>query len=398
MNLLEKMRAQLRVYHYAIRTEETYLHWAKEFLDCYPDCPPGDLKAAHVNAYLSRLASDRYVTAATQNQALCGILFFFRYVLDRELGDLGQVVRAKRPQRLPLVLSVDETTRLLEHMQGIPGLVAEMMYGTGMRLLEALRLRVKDVDFERNMLIVREAKGDKDRRLMLPKNVIPRLRDHLSGVKKLHEEDLAAGHGTVYLPYALEVKYPHENRHWRWQYVFPAATHSTDPRSGRVQRHHLDEQVIQRAIHKAVMEAGIDKPAHSHTLRHSFATHLLESGSDIRTIQELLGHTDVKTTMIYTHVSQTGPVTVQSPLDRLKLRPSPSSLPEPSSVSAPLTAQPAEHVPVSCCRAPAAGGPTPARASRLRTWFSQTAMPAAARVSAWIFAFTLGLPGLRGHR
>jgi integron integrase len=256
------------------------------------------------------------VAASTQNQALSALLFLYKEVLGMALPWLNDMKRAKKPQRLPVVLTVEEARRVLARLDGQHGLMAGLLYGAGLRLLECARLRVKDVDFEMRQITVRDGKGEKDRVTMLPQSVLEPLRAHLEKVKVLHEHDLEDGFGEVYLPYALDRKYPKAAQEWGWQYVFPAANRSTDPRSGQARRHHVDEQSLQRAVKKAVRAAGLSKPASCHTLRHSFATHLLESGYDIRTIQELLGHKDVSTTMIYTHVLNRGGQGVVSPLDR----------------------------------------------------------------------------------
>ncbi|MCM8664153.1 MAG: integron integrase [Candidatus Accumulibacter sp.] len=273
--------------------------------------------AAGVEAFLARLAVDGQVASATQNQALSALLFLYRQVLGVELPWLDEVVRAKRPARLPVVRTRSEVQRVLERMDGVHGLLARMLYGTGMRLMEVIRLRVKDVDFAQGEILIRDGKGAKDRVTMLPEAIAGDLRDHLRRRKLVFEDDLRAGKATVYLPEALERKYPAANTTWPWQYVFASGSYSVDPRSGVERRHHLDEKLLQRAMKKAVTAAGIDKPATPHTLRHSFATHLLENGYDIRTVQELLGHADVATTMIYTHVLHRGGRGVRSPLDAL---------------------------------------------------------------------------------
>ena len=316
--LLEALRRELRLLHYSIRTEQTYLRWTDEFLDYFEGRHPSDITPQDINAYLSHLAIDREVAGSTQNQALCAIVFFYKHVLGREPGEFGEIAWSKRAPRLPVVLTLDETRRLFSQMQGQPRLMAELLYGTGMRIIELLRLRVKDVDFARDLITVREGKGNKDRTALLPSRLVDPLKAHLQRIREQHAADLAAGGGTVHLPQALARKYPNADREWVWQYVFPAGQTSRDPRSGRMQRHHLGDDYLQRAIRSASRASGLGKPVHCHTLRHSFATHLLEAGTDVRTIQELLGHNDLNTTMIYTHVVKRGPYGVASPLDRLQ--------------------------------------------------------------------------------
>ena len=273
--------------------------------------------AEEVQAFLSHLAVEGRVAASTQNQAKSALLFLYKEVLGVDLPWLNQIEAAKTSRRLPVVLTQGEVAAVLSSMKDTTGLVARLLYGTGMRVMEGLRLRVKDVDFGRGEILVRDGKGAKDRVTMLPARLVPELREHLMRVRELHGRDLAAGHGEAYLPYALDRKYPSAGREWCWQYVFPSANLSVDPRSGAVRRHHLMDQAVQRAIRQAVRKAGVAKQATPHTLRHFFATHLLESGYDIRTVQELLGHSDVSTTMIYTHVLNRGGRGVASPLDRL---------------------------------------------------------------------------------
>lgn len=314
--LLDQMRERIRLKHYSIRTEQVYCEWVKQFIRFHQYRHPVDMGAPEVEAFLTDLAVRRKVSASTQNQALAALLFLYREVLQIDLPWLKDVVRAKRPQRLPVVLSVEEVRRVLAGLEGDLWLVCSLLYGTGMRLLEGLRLRVKDVDFARGEILIRDGKGMKDRVTMLPRSLQQPLRQHLAVVRALHKAELEAGRGDVWLPFALERKYPRAARDWGWQYVFPAAGLSVDPRSGAVRRHHVDEKRIQRGFKRAVQAAGIGKPATPHTLRHCFATHLLESGQDIRTVQELLGHADVKTTMIYTHVLNRGGLAVLSPLDR----------------------------------------------------------------------------------
>ncbi len=276
---------------------------------------PRDLGSEDVTAFLSDLAIRHNVAASTQNQALNAILFMYREVMKCSLPWLNDVQRAKKPQRLPVVLTRDEVRAALAQMQGTTWLMAALVYGSGMRLLECLRLRVKDVDFQYRQLLIRDGKGQKDRVTLLPQNLIDPLRNHLTRVRALHETDLREGYGCVYLPFALANKYPSAEREWGWQYIFPSTRRSVDPRSGKERRHHAPEDALQRALRRALQKAGVIKPASVHTLRHSFATHLLESGYDIRTVQELLGHADVKTTMIYTHVLNRGEKGVVSPFD-----------------------------------------------------------------------------------
>jgi len=278
---------------------------------------PRELGAAEVQAFLNDLALNQKVAVSTQNQALNGLVFLYREVLHMELGDMGKIERPRRPARLPVVLTHAEAQRLLAGMTGTHQLMASLLYGTGMRLMECVRLRVKDVDFAANHILVRDGKGFKDRVTMLPDSLKAKLQTHLKRVKLLHEKDLAAGQGKVYLPFALGKKYPNAEREWAWQYVFPAAGLSKDPRSSQLRRHHVNEQGLQRAVKAAVRLAGINKSASCHSLRHSFATHLIEKKYDLRTVQELLGHKDVSTTQIYTHVMQKPGIGVQSPLDDL---------------------------------------------------------------------------------
>jgi integron integrase len=315
-----------------LRTEEAYVDWIKRYIQFHkakpaPDAPdsgggeangwrhPRDMGAAEVRQFLEHLAVDNNVAAATQNQALNALVFLYQGVLKIKLGELGEYARANKPARLPVVLARQEAQRLLAALPGTHQLIGQLLYGTGLRLLECLRLRIKDVDFERNQITVRDGKGFKDRVTMLPDKLKEELQRHLERVKLLHEQDLAQGAGRVHLPYALAEKYPNANREWAWQYVFPAKTVSIDPRTGERRRHHVHENAVQKAIKEAVRLAGLSKPANCHCLRHSFATHLLEAGYDIRTVQELLGHQDVSTTQIYTHVMQKPGLGVRSPLD-----------------------------------------------------------------------------------
>jgi len=313
--LLDQVRDVLRLKHYSIRTEQAYTDWIRRYILFHGKRHPKDMGAPEIEAFLTHLAVDGNVAASTQNQALCALEFLYREVLRQEWDDSIAPVRAKKPQRLPTVLTKDEARRVVGLMSGVPQLMAKLLYGSGLRLMECVRLRVKDVDFVQHQIIVRDGKGGKDRITMLPDAIVPALQEHLQRVKLLHESDLAYGNGSVYLPYALDRKYPNASKEWLWQYVFPSDRLSVDPRSNVTRRHHLDENTLQKAVRQAALKAGIHKHATCHTFRHSFATHLLESGYDIRTVQELLGHKDVKTTMIYTHVLNRGGLAVRSPLD-----------------------------------------------------------------------------------
>ena len=315
--LLAALRTQLRVMHYAIRTEDAYVDWVKRFILFHGKRHPRDMGPKEVAEFLSHLAVARNVSASTQNQAKAAILFLYRHVLGTQLPWVDDVVIAKVPQRLPVVLTAREVRSLLHELNGTTALVASLLYGTGMRLMEGLRLRVKDIDFERREIVIREGKGSKDRVTVLPENLIDPLQQRLRKTQQLHQTDLDAGYGEVHMPDALQVKYPKAGRAWGWQYVFPSQARSVDPRSGVLRRHHLSEQSVQRAISGAAKRAGIHKPCSPHTLRHSFATHLLQAGYDIRTVQELLGHANVATTQIYTHVLNKGGRGVLSPLDQL---------------------------------------------------------------------------------
>ncbi|RXZ43905.1 integron integrase [Crenobacter cavernae] len=317
--LLDQVRARLRVKHYSLRTEEAYVHWIKRFIHFHDKRHPIDMGGPEVERFLTHLAVDGQVSASTQNVALSALLFLYREVLGVELPWLTDVTRAKKPKRLPVVLSVTEVQALLRAVEGVPGLVLRLLYGSGMRLLEGCRLRVKDIDLARGEILVRDGKGSKDRVTVLPRSLAAPLRSQLERAHALHEADLAVGGGEVWLPDALTRKYPAAACSWMWQYVFPAAGLSRDPRSGVVRRHHIEDQQVQRAMKRAVRTVGLTKPATPHTLRHSFATHLLEGGQDIRTVQALLGHKDVSTTMIYTHVLNRGGLGVLSPLDRAGL-------------------------------------------------------------------------------
>lgn len=313
--LLDQVRARLRSKRYARRTEESYVDWITRYIRFHHMRHPRELGLADISAFLTSLAIDRKVAASTQNQARSALLFLYREVLGIAIDDVQDVVAAKAPQRLPTVLTKDEVRAVLAGLSGQYRLMAQLLYGSGLRLMECVRLRVKDFDFAQHQITVRDGKGQKDRLTMLPTGLLAPLEDHLRLVWRTHQEDLERGYGAVYLPFALERKYPQANREWGWQYVFPAERLSIDPRSGVLRRHHRDERALQAAVKAAVRAAGISKPASCHTFRHSFATHLLENGYDIRTVQELLGHKDVKTTMIYTHVLNRGAKSVRSPLD-----------------------------------------------------------------------------------
>jgi len=315
--LLDRMRAVLRTNHYSISTEETYVTWSRRYILFHGKRHPSAMGAPEINEFLSHLAVERNVSASTQNQALCAILFLYREVLGEDVPWMDDLVRAERRQPTPVVLTRDEVRKVIGRMDGPMQLIARLLYGTGMRVMEALRLRVKDLDFDAGEIVVRSGKGGKDRRTMLPGALASALRHQLVGARELHDRDVAEGFGSVWMPEALAVKYPSASRSWSWQWVFPAAQRSMDPRGGVERRHHVGEQMIQRAVRQAARASGVTKPVTPHTLRHSFATHLLMSGHDIRTVQELLGHSDVKTTMIYTHVLGLGASGVRSPLDTL---------------------------------------------------------------------------------
>ena len=314
--LLDQLRARMRRLGLSVRTEEAYVGWVRRFILANDKRHPRELGARQVESFLTHLATRAHVSASTQNQALSALLFLYREVLQQELPWMDDIRRAKRPERLPVVLSREEVAALLAEMTGVSWLMASLLYGSGLRLMECVRLRVQDVDLLRREIVVRHGKGGKDRRTMLPAMLIEPLQNQFAEARRIHERDLRAGFGEVWLPDALARKYPNAAREWSWQYLFPASTRSTDPRSGIVRRHHLDESVLQRAVKTAVRRARIAKPATCHTLRHSFATHLIEDGYDIRTVQELLGHKDVSTTQIYTHVLNRGGLGVYSPLDR----------------------------------------------------------------------------------
>jgi len=313
--LLDQVRGKIRLKHYSIRTEQAYTDWIKRFVLHFGKRHPRDLGAAEVEQFLTHLAVAGNVAASTQNQAKSALLFLYKEVLAMELPWLDNVERAKAPKRLPVVLNRDEVQAILSRLSGTHWLIASMLYGSGMRILECLRLRVKDIDFKRREILIRDGKGFKDRVTMLPLALVATLTAHIAKVRELHKVDLQQGYGAVYLPNALAQKYPNAAREWGWQYIFPSGKLSLDPRGNETRRHHVQDQAVQRAVKQAARDADLSKPATPHTFRHSFATHLLEGGYDIRTVQELLGHSDVSTTMIYTHVLNRGGRGVVSPLD-----------------------------------------------------------------------------------
>jgi integron integrase len=313
--LLDQVRDVIRRKHFSIRTERTYCDWIRRFILYHGKRHPIEMGETEITQFLTHLARDGQVAASTQNQALSSILFLYRAVLEREVGWLDKVERAKRPVRLPVVLTPDEARRVFINLHGAQRLMAGLLYGSGLRLMECVRLRVKDIDFGYLRITVREGKGGKDRVTMLPVNLAKALERHLDKIRLQHEEDVQSGFGRVYLPNALARKFPSAAQQWDWQYVFPSSRLSIDPRTGQQGRHHIDQGLLQKAVKNAVRLAGVHKPATCHTLRHSFATHLLENGYDIRTVQELLGHKDVSTTMIYTHVLNKPGIGVKSPLD-----------------------------------------------------------------------------------
>ena len=316
--LLDQVRATLRTMHYSIRTEDAYVLWIRKYIVFHGKRRPLEMGEPEVQAFLTDLAVGREVAASTQNQALCALLFLYKVVLDRPLEGRLDAVRAKRPKRLPVVLTREEVQGVLEMLPGRQRLMASLMYGAGLRVMECVRLRVKDIDFGQDHLIVRDGKGQKDRVTLLPRSLREPLARQVEAARTLHLADLAEGFGRVHLPFALARKYPNADRELAWQYLFPAKARGEDPRSGIVRRHHVAESGLQKAMRAAVRRAGLAKPATCHSLRHSFATHLLEDGRDIRTIQELLGHADVATTMIYTHVADRGYLGVRSPFDALR--------------------------------------------------------------------------------
>jgi integron integrase len=315
--LLDQVRATIRTKHYSYRTEQSYVQWIRRFVLFHDKRHPRDMGEQEINEFLTHLAVKENVSASTQNQALCGIVFLYKHILNIELGEFCNVVWAKKSVRLPVVLTRDEVKRLMHKLSGVNLLIVSLLYGAGLRLKECLQLRIKDIDFSYNQIVVRGAKGDKDRITILPQNIKEQLRKHSSQVKRIHENDLKNGFGSVFLPFALSKKYPNADKELGWQFFFPAANISSDPRTGVRRRHHVGEWILQHALRDARLKTGIMKPISSHVFRHSFATHLLEQGYDIRTIQELLGHKNVKTTMIYTHVLNKGGKGVTSPADML---------------------------------------------------------------------------------
>jgi integron integrase len=315
--LMDRVGEAIRVRHYSRRTEDAYTHWIRRFIVFHGKRHPGELGNREISMFLAALATDGRVAASTQNQALSALLFLYTEVLQRNVGSVDRPVAAKVPVRVPVVLTVNEVRLVLQQLTGVPWLIAALLYGAGLRLQESLELRVKDLDFERRELTIRRGKGQKDRRVMLPDALCGPLQHHLDGVRAQHRRDLAAGYGRVVLPEALERKYPNAATEWSWQFVFPAGRICTDPKYGAPSRFHLHESAIQRAVTAAARAASLVKRVSCHTFRHSFATHLLESGYDIRTVQELLGHSDVRTTMMYTHVLNRGGRGVQSPMDKL---------------------------------------------------------------------------------
>jgi len=315
--LLDQLRQALRSRHYSRRTEQTYCHWVKRYIYFHNVRHPAEMAEPEINAFLTHLAVKEKVSASTQNQALSALLFLYRHVIGREVSDLGEVIRARKPKRLPVVMTREEVKAMLANLSGDKCLMASLMYGAGLRLMECLRLRVQDIDLSRNEILVRDGKGGKDRITMLPESLKAPLQEHLKTVKAIHQKDLADGWGRVLLPDALDRKYPNAPKEWRWQWVFPQENRWKNIKTGEEGRHHVHESIIQKAVNGAVIKAGLAKRATCHTFRHSFATQLLESGYDIRTVQELLGHKDVKTTMIYTHVLNRGGKGVKSPVDDL---------------------------------------------------------------------------------
>ncbi len=315
--VLDDLRSRIRARHLSHRTEEAYVSWARRFIRFHGGRHPGSMAGPEIDAFLTHLSAERGVASSTHNQAASALLFLYREVLGIPIEKSGRIVRARTPTRLPIVLTPHEVRSVIDRLQGTHRIVAMLLYGSGMRLMECMKLRVKDVDFQRREILIREGKGDRDRVTMLPDSVAAELGRHMQIVHDLHDQDLRSGAGWVMLPSALERKYPYAGREWAWQWVFPATRIHTDPATGRRRRHHLHESSVQRAVKEAVRRSRIPKRATCHTFRHSFATHLLESGYDIRTVQELLGHRNVRTTMVYTHVLNRGGLGVRSPADSL---------------------------------------------------------------------------------
>jgi len=315
--LLDQVQSAIQTRHYSHKTEKTYRNWIKQFVLFHNKRHPMEMGEKEVNLFLSHLATAKHVSASTQNQALSAILFLYKNVLHKELGDFGDVIRAKRSRKIPVVFSRDEVKRILTNLTGEKQLMGSLLYGSGLRLTECLRLRVKDLDIDGKLLIIRDGKGEKDRVTLLSEKIIPHLKKQITKVKKVHKADSVKDIGTTNMPYALERKYPNIAKEWHWQYVFPSSKTVVDKKTGEIKRHHLSESALQRAVKRAIKLAKVEKHGGCHTFRHSFATHLLENGYDIRTIQELLGHKKLETTMIYTHVLHNGPLGVKSPGDML---------------------------------------------------------------------------------
>jgi integron integrase len=325
---LHQMRAAIEVRHLSPRTGKAYIGWIRRFVAFYGERNPSEMAEEEVCRFLTHLAIHDHVSASTQNQALQSLLFFYKHVVRKDLSDIGQYVRAKRPGRLPVVFTHREAITIIGSLRGVHRLIGGILYGSGLRLHECLQLRVKDVDFQALRIFVREGKGDKQRVTTLSTILCDPLQRHLVNIRELHRQDIVGGFGDVWLPDALARKFPNAGKEWGWQYIFPAAKRAVDPESGKTRRHHIDGSVMQRAMREAILRAGIDKPGSCHTLRHSFATHLLENGYDIRTVQELLGHADVRTTMIYTHVLNKNGLGVRSPLDELMVNGESAPLPQ----------------------------------------------------------------------
>jgi len=313
--LLDQVRTTLLLRHVSQNTVKAYVYWIRRYVLFHQKRHPSLMAEQEIRTFLSSLVKDHDVSASTQNQALNALVFLYRYVLKKNLGSFGKVLRAQRPKRLPIVLSTKEVKGLLSRLREPYHLIASLLYGSGLRLIECIRLRVKDIDFDRSMILVRNGKGEKDRVTMLPSSIIPALQVHLNRVRTIHASDLDDGFGSVWLPHALALKYPSASQEWMWQYVFPASGRSREPDTGKIRRHHLDPTAVQRSVKSALLCAGVHKPASCHSLRHSFATHLMENGVGIRTLQELLGHKDLRTTMVYTHVMDKGVNRIKSPLD-----------------------------------------------------------------------------------